>query len=261
MTAPTLAATRPTIRLSPSTIASLSVAALAWGALVVVVRHMGNGVGTMDLSLAEFVGMWALMMVAMMLPAVAPVASLYARTIPIRQPGRGISFVAGYLLVWTAIALPAYFVLRRLDDIGSDTTVRVMAAVVLAAAGVYQLTPVKTMCLRHCRSPLGQLLRYGNVGGRFKDLKVSVHHAAYCLGCCWVLMAIFVAFGFMNVWAMIGLAAVIVGEKLLRYGEVVGRAAGVAFMALALLVAVSPRIADALLPDAPAPMSTPMPGM
>jgi predicted metal-binding membrane protein len=258
MTAPAVAPSSPTIRLSPSTIVSIAAAALAWAAVIAIARHMGNAVGTMELSFAEFVGMWALMMTAMMLPAVSPVASLYARTIPIGQPRRWLSFVAGYLFVWSSVGVPVYFVLRVLDGIESATSVRAIASVVLAAAGIYQLTPLKAVCLRHCRSPLGQLLRYGNITGRFKDLKVAVHHAAYCLGCCWVLMAIFFAFGIMNLWVMIGLAAVVVGEKVLRHGETIGRLAGSAFVALALLIAVSSPVADALLPSTVTQMSSPM---
>jgi predicted metal-binding membrane protein len=251
----------PTIEVSPATLAWLSVVALTWAALLVIVHTMGNGIGTMDLGLGGFVGMWALMMTAMMLPAVAPVASLYARTIPAGQPRRWLLFVAGYLLVWASVGVPVYGVLRILDRVGSDTTVRVLAVIVLAAAGVYQLTPLKAVCLRHCRSPLGQLLHYGNVTGRFKELRVAAHHAAFCLGCCWMLMAIFLAFGVMNVWAMVGLAAVVVGEKMLRHGVVLGQAAGVVLLALAIGVAVSPRTASAVLPGAPAHMATSMTGM
>src|SRR4051794_19267555 len=178
------ASERATIRLSPSTIASFSAAVLAWAAVIAIARHMGNAVGTMELSLPELLGMWALMMTAMMLPAVAPVASLYARTIPIGRPRRWLSFVVGYLLVWSSVGLPVFVLLRLLDGVDSDGSVRLVAVIVLAAAGLYQLTPLKAMCLRHCRSPLGQLLRYSSVTGRFKDLKVAVHHASFCLGCC-----------------------------------------------------------------------------
>ena len=135
---------------------------------------------------------------------------------------------------------------------------RTVAVVVLAAAGIYQLTPLKVVCLRHCRSPLGQLLHYGNVKGRARDLKIAVHHAGFCLGCCWALMALFVAFGIMNVWAMLGLAAVVVSEKVLRHGPTIARLAGMVFVVLALFVAMSPRFAEAIVPSMPsdpAPMT------
>jgi predicted metal-binding membrane protein len=261
VTSPALAGTRPTLRVSPSTIASLSAAALAWAAVIVIARRMGNGVGTMQLSLLAFTGMWTLMMAAMMLPAVAPVASLYLRTISTRQPARWLLFVGGYFLLWSALALPAYVILRGFDSVVSDTVLRVIAAAVLGGAGIYQLTPFKAACLRHCRSPLGQLLQYGNTTGTAKELRVAVHHAAYCVGCCWMLMAIMLAFGVMNVWAMVTLAAVLVGEKLLAHGEALGRFAGIAFIAVALALVVSPRVAHDVLPTTNAHMASGMSGM
>jgi predicted metal-binding membrane protein len=211
---------------------------------------MGNGAGSMGMPAWEFLPMWSAMMAAMMLPAVAPVASLYLRTITSNRGYRVLVFVVGYLLAWAAAGIPAYVVLRVVDEIAADsaTAMRAVAAIVLAAAGAYQLSPLKAVCLRHCRSPLGQLLHYWNVKGRGRDLKIAVHHAGFCLGCCWALMALFVAFGVMNVWAMVGLAAIVLGEKLLARGELIGRVAGVAFVVLALLIVASPRVAHAVIP-------------
>ena len=230
--------------------ALLALAALAWAAVIAYARDMGNGPGTMGLSLREFILMWGGMMTAMMLPAVAPVAMLYARTIRTNRTVRVSLFVVGYLLVWTLVGVPAYYVLRVVDHYAadSDTALRIIAAVTLLVTGAYQLSPFKARCLRHCRSPLAQLLHYGNMKGRFRDLKVAVHHAGYCLGCCWALMALFVAFGVMNVWVMIGLAAIVFAEKVLRAGELIGRVAGVAFVVLGALVLLSPSVADALIP-------------
>ena len=245
---------RPALRLTRQTILMLSVAALAWAGVIAYARHMGNGVGTMGMSLVGFMGMWSLMMTAMMLPAVAPVASLYLRTIASDRARRLFLFVGGYLIVWAAAGIPAYVALRIIDDHVADKTMRSVAVVVLAAAGIYQLTPLKAVCLRHCRSPLGQLLHYGNIKGRSRDLRVALHHGAFCLGCCWALMALFLAVGVMNVWAMLVLAVLVFSEKLLQHGETIGRLAGVAFVVLALLVAASPRVADAVVPSRPAPM-------
>ena len=204
----------------------------------------------MGLPLQEFMPMWAVMMAAMMLPAVAPVASLYARTIRSERPRRLALFVAGYLIAWAAAGLPAYALLRLVDLVAgsSQTAMRSVAVVALAAAGVYQLTPLKSRCLRHCRSPLAQLLRYGNVKGPLRDLEVALHHAGYCLGCCWALMVLLIAFGVMNVWAMLGLVAIIVTEKVLRRGEAIGRIAGAVSVVLAVLVLASSSVADALVP-------------
>jgi predicted metal-binding membrane protein len=248
---------RPVLRLTRESIVMLGVAALAWAGVIAYARDMGNGVGTMGMSLLEFMGMWSLMMTAMMLPAVAPVASLYLRTIVSDRPRRLGLFVGGYLIVWATAGFPAYIALRFVDDRVADSTatMRTIAVVVLAAAGIYQLTPLKAVCLRHCRSPLGQLLHYGNIKGRGKDLKVALHHAGFCLGCCWALMALFLAFGVMNLWAMLGLAVIVFSEKLLPHGEAIGRLVGAAFVVLALFVAFSPRVADAVVPSSPAPMN------
>lgn len=247
---------RPALRLTRQNIVMLGVAALAWAGVIAYARHMGNNVGTMGMSFVEFMGMWSLMMTAMMLPAVAPVASLYLRTIVSDRPRRSMLFVGGYLAVWVAVGIPTYIALRVINDHAADkpATMRTVAVVILAAAGIYQLTPLKVVCLRHCRSPLGQILHYGNIKGAAKELRVALHHAAYCLGCCWALMALFIAFGVMNVWAMLGLALIVFSEKLLRHGETIGHLAGAAFVVLALLVATSPQVADAVVPSRPAPM-------
>lgn len=253
MTALAAPSARPTLRLTPQNLTLWGVAALAWAGVVAYARDMGNGTGTMGIPFAEFLPMWSLMMTAMMLPAVAPVAVLYLRTIDASRPHRLLLFVVGYLMVWVTVGIPAFLALRFVDDhVAHDgAAMRTLAAVLLAAAGVYQLTPLKAVCLRHCRSPLGQLLRYGNVKGRARDLRVALHHAAFCLGCCWALMALFVAFGVMNLWAMLGLALVVVSEKLLRHGQTISRLAGAAFIVLALLVVASPRVADAIVPTMP----------
>jgi len=252
VTAPAALTGRPAFRLTPSTIALLALAALAWAGVIVYARAMGSGLGTMGIPLGEFVAMWALMMTAMMAPSVAPVASLYARAIKTDRVARLGLFVGGYLLVWALAGIPTYALLRLVDHAVArgDTTMRNIAAGVLVTAGAYQLSPLKARCLRHCRSPLAQLLHYGNVKGRLRDLKVALHHGSYCLGCCWALMALFIAFGVMNLWAMVVVAAVVAGEKILRRGEAIGRVAGVGFLVLAVLVVASPSVAGALVPGA-----------
>lgn len=250
MTASVAPTERPAFRLTPSTIGLLTLAALAWAGVIAYVRDLGNGRGSMGMSLREFMPMWTVMMAAMMLPAVAPVSSLYARTITRQRSRRLALFVAGYLISWGLAGLPVYGLLRLVDHIAgdSDTAMRNIAVAALVAAGLYQLTPLKARCLRHCRSPLAQLLRYGNVKGPLRDLQVALHHGGYCLGCCWALMVLFIGFGVMNVWIMLGLAAIVAGEKVLRRGQVVGRLAGVAFLVLVLVLLTSPRAVDTLLP-------------
>jgi predicted metal-binding membrane protein len=250
MTASAATADRATFRITPTTTALLALAALAWAAAIAWARDLGNGRGTMGVSATAFLAMWTLMMTAMMLPAVSPVASLYSQTIRTRRATRVPIFVGGYLLAWAAAGIPAYAALRLVDHFAgvSDAAMRAVAVVVLVAAGAYQLTPLKTRCLRHCRSPLAQLLHFGNIKGRGRDLKVALHHAAYCLGCCWALMLLFVAFGVMSVWAMVGLAVVIFAEKLARHGDAFARSIGVACLVLSALVTVSPTIAHKIIP-------------
>jgi predicted metal-binding membrane protein len=250
VTAPAALTERPAFRLTPTSVALLGLAALAWAGVIAYARDMGNGAGTMGISLTVFEAMWALMMTAMMAPAVTPVASLYARTVTSDRAARLSLFIAGYLLVWALAGIPTYAVLRLVDHVAAHggTTMRDIAIGVLVAAGGYQLSPFKVRCLRHCRSPLAQLLRYGNVKGRVRDLKIGLHHAGYCLGCCWALMALFIAFGVMSLWAMLGLAAVVLSEKVLRRGEAIGRIAGAFFLVLAVLVFASPSVASALVP-------------
>ena len=255
MSAPAASVERPALRFTPSTIVPLALAGLAWVGVTAYARETGNGRGTMALPLRAFTPMWAAMMAAMMLPAVAPVATLYARTIKSNRRWRLTLFLSGYLIVWAAAGIPAYYLLRIVDHLAGDNdpAMRVIAVVTFLAAGIYQLSPFKSRCLRHCRSPIAQLLHYGNVKGTARDFKVALHHAAYCIGCCWALMALFIAFGVMNVWVMIGLATVVLGEKILRHGESIGRLAGVACVVAGVLVVASPSVADRLIP---APTST-----
>jgi predicted metal-binding membrane protein len=120
------------------------------------------------------------------------------------------------------------------------------AVVVFAACGVYQLTPLKSRCLKHCRSPLSLLLHYGAYQGALRDVRAGAHHGAYCLGCCWSLMALFVVLGVMNLAAMVVLAAVVLAEKLWVHGELLARLVGIAALALAVAVIWLPALAPAL---------------
>ena len=212
----------------------LIVTAGAWAATIALARGMAGMTGTMGLGLALFVPMWTLMMAAMMLPSVTPLATLYARANPgtLRTGG----LVLGYLAVWAAAGLPA-FVLAWLAGwlTGRHPGGAHAAAVaVFAVAGAYQLTSLKDRCLARCRSPFALLLHYGSYRGRLRGLRVGAHHGGFCLGCCWALMVILVAVGVMNVAAMVGLAALVLVEKTWARGPVAGRLVGVALLALAV---------------------------
>jgi predicted metal-binding membrane protein len=232
-------------RLTPQAAVLLLVAAVAW---LVTVGRAGSMTGTMGLGLAAFVGMWTLMMAAMMLPSVAPVASMYQRSVRSYRPLRLAGFSAGYLLAWAGAGVPAYLLtvlVARLVD-GHPAWTTAAAVVVFAACGVYQLTPLKSRCLKHCRSPLSLLLHYGSYQGALRDVRAGAHHGAWCLGCCWSLMALFVVLGVMNLAAMVVLAVVVLVEKLWVHGEVLARVVGVAALALAVAVIWLPALTPGL---------------
>jgi predicted metal-binding membrane protein len=229
--------------------ALLGVAAAAWAVTVLQARDMGVMSGTMGLGLAAFVGMWAPMMAAMMLPAVTPVALLYARIVRGARSGLRLgAFACGYVLVWAATALPAYGSLMVADRLTNDhpTAGRATAAAIFALCGLYQFSPLKRRCLAHCRSPLSLLMRYGSYRGPLRDLRVGVHHGAYCLGCCWALFLILIIVGVMNVVAMLALVAVVLLEKLWSRGELLSRAVGVTALALAVAVIFVPGLSPGL---------------
>ncbi len=237
----------------------LLAASLAWLATVVWAWGMGAAPGTMGLGLAAFVAMWTLMMAAMMLPATAPLASIYARSMVERRLPRLGSFGAGYVLVWATTALPA-FVLAWLAAGLARThpgAATAMAALIFATCGLYQLTPLKDRCLARCRSPLAQLLRYGSFRGPLRDLRAGAHHGAFCLGCCWALTALLVAVGVMNILAVVVLAGVVTAEKLWAGGPWFSRVVGVIALGLAVAVVWVPGLAPGLHGG----MSTQMGGM
>ena len=237
-------ATRPVQALPPRQlavpwIAVAVLAAVAWVVTVALARDMGNGPGTMGLALLPFLGLWAVMMAAMMLPSVAPVAVLWTRLISGASAGLGRvarmgMFLGGYLLAWAAVGAVAFAALAGTGRLvtASPAAARWLGVAIFLAAGIYQLTPWKDWCLRRCRSPIGSLMYYAGFKGRGRDLRVGLHHGATCAGCCWGLMVVLVAVGVMNVAVMAALAVVIFAEKLWRYGKPFGLAVGVALMAV-----------------------------
>lgn len=228
----------------------LIAAAAAWAAVVAVARGMGVMPGTMGLSFGAFTGVWALMTTAMMLPAIAPFAGLYTRTLTDNRPRRTAELAAGYLLVWAAASVPGYALAWLAGDLAASrpAAARVMAVAIFGACGVYQLSPLKDRCLARCRSPLGFVLKYGSYQGPMRDLRVGINHGAFCLACCWALMAVLVAVGLMNLAAMVALAGVILAEKTWRGGPALSRIVGVAALILAVAVAFRPSLAPGLHP-------------
>lgn len=229
--------------------ALLLAAAFAWSVTVSDARQMGNMPGTMGMALPAFALMWTIMMAAMMLPSVAPLASLYAtavrhRSSPVNAALRLTGLVLGYLLAWAAFGVVAYGAARIGGNLAMtlpDAAPRVAAAI-LAVCGVYQLTPWKDQCLHHCRSPMGFLLHVGNFRGRLRDVKAGLYHGSYCVGCCWGLMMVMILVGVMNLAWMVVLALVILIEKSWRYGKEFGYLFGVVLMLLAAFVPANPEL-------------------
>jgi len=232
----------PPRQLAVPWIAVAALAAAAWAVTVGLARSMGNGPGTMGLALLPFTGLWVVMMAAMMLPSVAPVAVLWTRLIsggpagPVRAARMGM-FLSGYLLAWAAFGVAAFAALAGAGRLlaASPTAAKWLGVGIFLVAGVYQLTPWKDWCLRRCRSPIGALMYYLGFKGRSRDVRVGLHHGTTCAGCCWGLMIVLVAVGVMNVAVMAALAVVIFAEKLWRYGKPFGLAVGVVLVAVGVL--------------------------
>jgi predicted metal-binding membrane protein len=184
--------------------------------------------------------MWWIMMMAMMLPSSTPMILLFA-LINRKQREEGAPYVptgifaAGYLLVWGAfslVAVTAQWSLERAELLSSmmASTSVLLGAGLLIAAGVYQLTPLKHACLRHCRSPLffiGHHWRRGNLGA----LRMGIAHGAFCTGCCWFLMALLFYGGIMNLYWIVGLAVFVLLEKTIPAGHWLGRITGALLIA------------------------------
>ena len=199
------------------TIAWLAGAAtLAWVITLAPSQHMAAGP-------AMFVAAWTIMMAAMMLPSAAPLVLLYSRGASARAT---FILVLGYLAVWAAAGIPAY--------IGGELLPMSWSPLVLAAAGVYQLTPAKESCLAKCRSPVDFLMQHW---GR-SALRLGVEHGLWCLGCCLALMAVLVLVGMMGVRWVIGLSILVALEKLTTRGLVVSRLTGVVLLVAAIIQGV-----------------------
>src|SRR5579871_2980815 len=176
--------------------------------------HMGSM--TTTVTLAGFFLAWVSMMAAMMFPAILPAVRLFERAAARKQAVATPIFVAGYLLVWSVVGLPVYFAWKALSDplARGDHWAAYLVASVFAAAALYQVSPLKYACLRHCRSPLSFFLRQRyNLKRPSGAVRAGVSHGGICLACCWAEMAILVALGTMNIGWMLAIAALIFLEK------------------------------------------------
>jgi predicted metal-binding membrane protein len=216
----------------------LGLAAAAW----YVAASGIVGMGAMDISVPLYLATWLVMLVAMMFPAVAPIVLTFARVASAHADGGLVvaGFVLGYLIVWMAAGVVPLFLY-----LGSQGLIAGMFATtlgsfaigaVLLAAGIYQFSPWKSICLRACRSPLGFVLNHDFGGGWRRAFRAGASHGAFCLGCCWALMSVLVVVGLMNLAWMAALSVLFLAEKNWRYGAGLSRFAGGTFALAGLLV-------------------------
>jgi len=238
-------ATLPRLLLRERVIILLAIAgmtALSWLYLLQLGRGMPDMAMPMSprwtpAAFALTFAMWAVMMVGMMLPSAAPMiltfASLHRRkAAAVQRLMPTLLFASGYLLAWSGFSLFAALLQWALDRLallspGLTTTSALVGGVLFVLAGAYQLTPLKQACLRHCRSPFAFLFN------RWRDgwngaLRMGIEHGAYCLGCCWLLMALLLVGDMMNLFWAAAIALFVFGEKLLRGGVWIARISGVA---------------------------------
>ena len=222
---------------------------IAWSITLRDARMMGIMRDTMGMSPAAYVGMWSVLMAAMMLPSFAPMAAIYDRILAKRTHGllrmlRTLSFICGYLVIWSVLGLLAFFcswlmgiLLARIPG-----ALPWAAVIVLSMCGLYQFTSFKDRCLKHCRSPVGFLFHFGNYHGIFRDLRAGLYHGGYCAGCCAGLMLVMIVTGVMNLVWMVILAIIIYIEKIWRYGDRFAAYVGYALILLAVAVSWYPKL-------------------
>jgi predicted metal-binding membrane protein len=218
-----------------------ALAGLAWWSTVDRMAGMDAGPGTDLGTLGWFLGVWVVMMAAMMFPSVAPTVALYSQMTRERGLSRPLLFSGGYLVVWGAAGLVGYGLFQLGDgllggDLAWDAAGQWLVGGILVVAAIYELTSLKEVCLGKCRSPLGFLI------GAWRDgpggaVRMGARHAAWCVGCCWALMAALFALGVMSLAWMAFVAALIALEKTLPWGRVVtwGTAAVLLLLAIAVL--------------------------
>jgi len=236
----------------------LALAAAGWWSTVERMHGMDAGPWTGLGPLGWFVGVWVVMMAAMMLPSAVPAVVLYGSLTRDRTALAPLLFVAGYLAVWTAAGLVAFALATAGGHFAGgllawDRAGRWAAGTTLLLAAAYQLTPLKDACLAKCRSPLAFLLgswRPGRSGG----LRMGVAHGAWCAGCCWALMASLFAIGVMSIaWTAL-VAALVALERILPWKRIATLGTGALLGGLGVLLLTAPVLVPALTLPAGGPM-------
>ena len=230
--------------------ALLALAGVGWWWTAQQMRGMDQGPWTGLGALGWFLGIWVVMMAAMMFPSVAPTIALYSRMTKQRSPLSPLLFAAGYLITWAGAGLGAFALAAVLGRIAGDVLAwdragRWVAGATLVVAAVYELTPLKDVCLGKCRSPLGFLLGSWR-DGRWGALRMGAKHGAWCVGCCWALMASLFALGVMSLTWMAFVAGLIAVEKTLPWRRVATYGAAVVLLTLGVLLLAAPHAIPAL---------------
>lgn len=230
--------------------ALLACAAVAWGVLIWQAAMMDEGMGlVMGMSAPLFIAVWFAMMVAIMFPTAAPMIMAFSRVqASRRQREEGFVptwlFVLAYIVLWSATGVVAYAIALLGDRLAEesmwvmDNAARI-GGVVIVLAGLYQLSPLKTLCLTTCRTPTGFLLSHWKDGG-VGAVRMGLEHGAYCFGCCWLLFALLFPLGMMNLAVLALVTLLIFAEKSLPTGRHVSQGAAVALSAYGLLVLLLP---------------------
>ncbi len=234
-------------------------AAVGWLWTADEMQDMDGGPWTDLGTFGWFVAVWIVMMAAMMFPSVAPTVALYSRMTERRSPVAPLLFTSGYLAAWTSIGVLAFVVATVGDRLSGDLLAwdragRWVAGVTLIVAAVYEFTPLKDVCLSKCRSPLGFLLGSWR-SGRSGAVQMGVRHGAWCIGCCWALMASLFALGVMSIVWMAVVAGLIAFEKLIPSRRVATFGTAAILLVLGVLLLVAPDSIPALTIPGTDPMS------
>jgi predicted metal-binding membrane protein len=230
----------------------IAIAAAAWAMLIWQQMSMGMAMNTptMGMRAPLFLTVWVVMMVAMMFPTAAPMILAFYQ-VQAGKRARGATFVstwvfvAAYMLVWALSGVLAYAGAAGAEAIAAQAKLSGAAAarvggLLLVVAGVYQLSPLKNVCLAKCRTPITFILtswRDGNMGA----LRMGLEHGFFCLGCCWLLFLILFPLGIMNIAAMAVVTLLVFAEKALAAGDRIAKMAGIALMLYGMTVLVFPQ--------------------
>jgi predicted metal-binding membrane protein len=201
-------------------------------------------------ALGPFLATWTVMMAAMMLPSALPMIRLHRLGADgrVRRQVWSAAFIAGYLAVWTSVGIVVWGASLFAAMVIAPEQRAYSVALILLLAGAYQFTPLKSACIRACRTPADFLLTHWH-RGLTGQVRIGVEHGIYCLGCCWALMALFVGVGAMSLLWAVGIALVVLIEKVLPRGVAFGRVAGAVLVAASLVVLVRPDLATGLMSE------------